>query len=456
MSDSLVLFLERAAPGSAASREWEKAAMSAEGRIPPPIRVAGSSRSWTIEQQGTLFRDGIFAVTTDIARNRERLMNVGATRLSEFEGIPLPDVLRTLSTRTAAHLALDELMLISTRRPQASEGEIRRCRRRLDHPLLQYGTGRGAQRDVVEPWERWLGEYEDLLLRIERAWTADVLPVVTELTPGNALSPLLNPLRLVQTTRDRKDLIHEYRARLASLSRGCQRVSAEIGVVGTLMSLALVPATEALGALFLAPVIAAGSIYYLGHSIVRRFSGGLAPVALSRPRIGTGGTGEPGIDAVLARMKVAPVSILAGPRLAAVDLGCALALQLETMHASRRDDRLSAVSVTSTDTPGEQIRVVFGGPLVRTPLLINTEEACRLTDEGGEGWHFQAEGDRIAEAADEEHLGTVSVALARDDVLFVAGIRDAGTVAALNWLRQVDEPRVQDIPWVMIDARCRS
>jgi hypothetical protein len=455
MTESLGVFLQRAAPDFVSSRGWEEAALCAEGRIPPLIRVAGACRSWTIEQQGTLYRDGVFAVTTDIPRNAERLMRTGAVRLIEFAGVALNDVLRRLSARTAAQLALDELMHTLAGRPRATESEIRRCRERLGHPLLQYVTGRGAQRDVVEPWERWLGAHEDRLLRIERSWTLDVLPVVEDLVPGDPLAPILNPLRLLQISRDTREIIHEYRTRLASLSRECQRVSAEIGVVGTLFSLALVPITDTLGPFFLAPVIAAGALYYLGHPIARRLSSAPAPVALPQPTAASTGTGLPGIDAVLAQMTAAPVRILAGPRLAAADLGCALTLQLETVHASQRDDRLSAVSVTPADEPGDHVRVIIGGPLVRAPLSITVEEACRLTDEGGSGWHFHADGDRIAEAEDEEQLGSVSVAIGREDVLFVVGTRDAGTVAALRWLRYARETHVLDVPWVLVDARCR-
>ena len=455
MTQVLGVYLERAAPDSSASRQWEKAALSAEGRIPPLIRVAGACRSWTIEQQGTLYRDGVFAVTTDISGHGQRLMRNGAVRLIEIADVPLEEVLRRLSTRTAAQLALDDLMHTLAERPHATESEIRRCQERLSHPLLQYATGRGAQRDVVEPWQRWLGAHEDRLLRIERAWTLDVLPVIDQLAPNDPLASILNPLRLLQITRDTREIIHEYRTRLASLSRECQRVSAEIGVVGTLFSLALVPVTNTLGPFFLAPVLAAGTLYYLGHPIARRFSRAPAPVALPQPLGAATGTGLPGIDTVLAKMTTTPVQILAGPRLAAADLGCALTLQLETMHASQRDDRLSTVSVTPTDTPGDHVRVVIGGPLVRATPTITAEEACRLTDEGGSGWHFCADGDRIAEAANEEQLGSISVATTHDDVLFVVGTRDAGTVAALRWLRYARQTHIPDVPWVLIDARCR-
>jgi len=455
MTQSLGVYLQRDAPDAESTRGWEEAAVAAEGRIPPPIRVAGASRSWTIEQQGTLYRDGIFAVTTDDAGNGERLVRNGAARLTELTGLPLDAVLRRLSVRTAAHLALDELMTTLADRPRATESEITRCRKRLGHPLLQYVTGRGAQRDVVEPWERWMGAHEDHLLRLERAWESTVLPVVDELVPGDPLCPLLEPLRSLQITRDTRDIIHEYRTRLASLSRECQRVSTEIGVVGTLFSLALVPVTDTLGPFFLAPVVVAGTLYYMGHSVARRFPRASRPVALKRLRIGPAGTGAPGIEAVLARTRTAPVRILAGPRMAAADLGCALALQLETMHASQRDDRLFAVSVTCDDAPGDLVRIVIGGPLVRSPPSITAQEACRLTDEGGCGWHFRATDDRIAEAENEEQLGSVSTAVARDDVLFVVGTRDAGTVAALRWLRHVRATRVPDVPWVLLDARLR-
>ena len=427
--------------------------MRAEGRRPPLVRVAGSCRSWVIEQQGTLYRDGVFAVTTDQARNAQRLLRDGAVRLTELEDVPLDAVLRRLSARTAAQLALDSLMSTLAFRPHATESEIRRCHDRLRNPALQYLTGRGAQRDVVEPWERWLGAHEDHLVRLERAWQTDVLPVVDETSPTDPLAALLQPLRLLQISRETREIIHEYRTRLAALSRECQRVSAEIGVVGTLFSLALVPVTDTLGLFFLAPVLLAGTLYYSGYGIARRFSRAPPAVALPRPVTAVARDGHTGIAAVLARMTVAPVRILAGPRLSAADLGCALALQLETMHASERDDRLEAIAVESADAPGGHVRVVIGGPIVRARLSFTEQEACRLTDEGGVGWHFCAGGERLASAEDEEQLGSISVSAVRDDVLFVVGTRDAGTVAALRWLRYARATSGPDVPWVLVDAR---
>jgi hypothetical protein len=453
MADPLGVFLQCAAPDSLATRGWEEAALHAEGRIPPPVRVAGACRSWTIEQHGTLYRDGVFAVTTASARNCVRLARDGAVHLTDLVGVSLETALRRLSARTASHLALDALMTTLAQRPHATESDIRRCRRRLNNFVLQYLTGRGAQRDVVEPWERWVGAHEDHLIRLESAWIADVLPLVEDLAEDDPLAPILKPLGLLHLRRETREIIHEYRTRLASLSRECQRVAAEIGVVGTLFSLALVPATDTLGAFFLAPVLIAGTLYYLGHSIAQRCSRRPPSAALPRPLTPADDPETPGICAVLDRMTIAPVRILAGSRLAAADLGCALALQLETMHASRRDDRLSAITVTSTDAPGDHVRVVIGGPLVRARLSLAVQESCRLSDEGGIGWHFHSATSCLAAAEDEEQLGSISTALARDDVLFLVGTRDAGTVAALRWLRHIRRAREPDVDWLLVDAR---
>jgi hypothetical protein len=185
-----------------------------------------------------------------------------------------PQPLATISTTTAELLEafeyysgaielLDNLMAFALSRPGATAREIAACERWLHGTFTQYLTGRGALRNVVLPWRAWLERYEYLLRSLEGE-----LEQLNSF-PDGPLLELSRGLELLNTNRDRKSIIHEYRTRLGDLTDACNRVSAEIGVIGTFGSLALVPFESTLGLLFLLPIIAAGTAYFGGHSLAR-------------------------------------------------------------------------------------------------------------------------------------------------------------------------------------------
>ncbi len=95
--------------------------------------------------------------------------------------------------------------------------------------------------------------------------------------------------------------------------------------------------------------------------------------------------------------------------------------------------------------------VVVGGPLVRAPVAKNVGPGmCELSDAGGKGWHYRAGSTEVAWAAHEERLGCLSVASERDDVLFVSGTRDLGTIAAVDWLTARLDGTLPNAPWVLV------
>lgn len=126
---------------------------------------------------------------------------------------------------------------------------------------------------MVGPWEAWTATYADQLASLRNAWDTEVRTRLAALPARHPLEALIAPLALVHVERDTTDILREYRTRLNTLSRECTRVSTEIGVVGTLGSLALAPTTNALGVLFLLPVVVAGALYYGGHAAMNRMAG---------------------------------------------------------------------------------------------------------------------------------------------------------------------------------------
>ncbi|MGH4013970.1 MAG: hypothetical protein ACRDSL_08605, partial [Pseudonocardiaceae bacterium] len=263
--------------------------------------------------------------------------------------------------------------------------------------------------------------------------------------------------------------------------RECTRVSTEIGVVGTLGSLALTPATDVLGGLFLVPVAAAAALYYGGHAAMNRVArdrrhsicadgaviGDWAPKA-SRPH---------SLRSLGARLLTDPVQILVGTRMSAADVGTALSLQLALLHARKKARTPLSIPLVppprgdwnarpSISAPGADVvvalepelgvsgtTVIFGGPLVQAAGARNLgPSVCGLSDAGGKGWHFRAGENEVAWASREERLGCLSAAPERDDVLFVSGTRDLGTLTAVDWLTARLDGALPDAPWVLVAA----
>ncbi len=450
------VYLLRTAPENSQSRAFEEevAAGVLAGscqRLAPMTRIAGHARSWLVEADGELCRDGVFAVATTATAQRSLAGNDRARLLAELRD-PLDLTLKRLSVLTAAILALQEISSHATRRPLSTQADIERCERWIAHPILQYLTGRGAQRSVVSPWERFMSDYSEQLQRLQRAWEQEVKPCVEGIPPKHPLRPLFDPLALVSVERDWQEILTEYRWRLATLSRECGRVAGEIGVVGVLASLALVPVAGALGALFLIPVLLAGLAYYGGYGAAR-VSSPASRKTRSQPQQHASVAGAPPLSTVVSRLSTGPVRVLAGPRMAAADVASAVALWLALLERSHNGDPLAQVVLSDHDTPSEGSRVVIGGPLVRVPLHGSREAAratCELTDEGGAGWHFRAAGEMVASARDNESVGCLATAVGRDDLLFLCGTRDTGTVIATERLTSWLNDGAPEWSWTLV------
>ncbi len=329
---------------------------------------------------------------------------------------------------------LDRLMTLAMSRPGTSARDIAACERWLHGRFTQYLTGRGALRNVVLPWRTWLERYEYLLRNIEGELDEMELP-----SKGPILE-LSHSLNVLTTRRDRKSIVREYRTRLEDLTDACNRVAAEIGVIGTFGSLALVPFESTLGFLFLAPVVVAGIAYYGGHSLARksqwkakRRAVRVGP-ARGRPAVADAQPERRGLREVLSRLVTQPVHVVASSRLSAADIACALEIRHQLVERTTCDDPLDAVTLgVDADTAG--MRVVIGGPLVRTTPEPFVVPECDLTDSRGNGWEIVAGDQRIVHCDDDETVGCCAVG-SDGRTLFVFGVRDAGTVIATRWLEK--------------------
>lgn len=419
-------------------------------RRPPTVRIAGHCSWWLSTRDGEFHRDALFAVTTGTA-GEKKLADMGLRPkfVAEVVGEPLDQVLDLLSTVTGAALALVTVGKSAASRPPHARRDIATCREWLDRPFRQYLTGRGAQRGVVGPWTRFIEDHEALLARVERSWNEEVLPREASLPDNHPLQQLLAPLSLAVVERDRVDILKEYGDRLSSLNRECNRVANEIGIVGVLVSLALMPIANVLGWLILVVVLLIGVLYYGGYGMAKALGN------LRLPQSSTGllpfrSAASPSLIDVIKDLPSRPVRILAGRRMALADIGACFWLWFNLMQRSRADAVLEAVELTAADADDGRTRIVVGGPLVRAPCIgqaSSAHAACDLTDAAGLGWRFQAGNETVVKASENEQVGCVSLAVDRDDVLFVVGIRDVGTLAAVEWLtRQVDSSSGRHVP----------
>jgi hypothetical protein len=359
-------------------------------------------------------------------------------------------ILEALEYYAGAVELLDNLRTFVLSRPGATAREIAACERWLHGTFTQYLTGRGALRNVVLPWRTWLERYEYLLRSLEGE-----LEQLSPL-PDGPLLELSRGLELLNTNRDRKTIIHEYRTRLGDLTDACNRVSAEIGVIGTFGSLALVPFESSLGVLFLAPVIAAGTAYYGGHSLARavmmRTRWRRATINPKRkPQITTTAqTHRHSLDETLNNLTKVPVEVVTSPRLSAADISCALEMRLQLLERTECANPLTAVTI-STSGSGGVMRIVVGGPLVRANIEPFVAPECDLTDSLGNGWEIVANDRRVCHCDDDETVGCC-VAGIDGRTMFVFGVRDSGTVVATQWLAHaLDDPdTVRGASWILL------
>lgn len=351
---------------------------------------------------------------------------------------------------TGAIEMLDNLMSFALSRPGATAREITACEQWLHGSFTQYLTGRGALRNVVLPWRTWLERYEYLLRSLEGE-----LEQLGSFSAGRLIE-LFRGLELLNTGRDRSSIIHEYRMRLGDLTDACNRVSAEIGVIGTFGSLALVPFESTLGLLFLIPVVVTGTAYYGGYklarAVLRRTRWRRSRIAPSLRKIldSAGHESRNNLSSMLRALTDGPVEIVVSPRLSAADIACALAIRLHLLEHTTCPNPLTAITL-GTSGSNSVMRIVIGGPLVRASLQPFIAPRCDLTDSLGDGWVIAANGTRIIHCDDDETVGCCAVG-ADGRTLFVFGVRDSGTVVATRWLAHAldDTTAAGTANWILL------
>ena len=137
---------------------------------------------------------------------------------------------------------------------------------------------------------------------------------------------------------------------------------------------------------------------------------------------------------MLRRLVHEPVQVITSPRLSAADVACGLEIRQLLLERTTCPDPLAAITY-GTKSSGNGIRIVIGGPLVRTTLEPYVSAECDLTDARGYGWEIMAGGERAVHCDDDETVGCWVVG-SDARTLFVFGVRDAGTVIATRWLAQ--------------------
>lgn len=435
--------------------------------IQPSRRFSGRGRPWyVLQNNGVKFRlNGVIAVvegTTaeklkapsseiwlDLCQQLPVVTDVTPQVLLDM-GSMAAEIWEVLDYYSGAVEMLDNLMSFALSRPGATAREITACEKWLHGTFTQYLTGRGALRNVVLPWRTWLERYEYLLRSLEGELEQ------LDSFSADKLIELFRGLELLNTQRDRNSIIHEYRTRLGDLTDACNRVSAEIGVIGTFGSLALVPFESTLGLLFLIPVIVAGTAYYGGYNlaraVLRRTRWHRSRIAPSHQKVigSAEGMSRSDLSSTLRALTDGPVEIAVSPRLSAADIACALEIRLQLLERTSCPNPLTAITLGTSGSSGV-MRIVIGGPLVRASPKPFIAPACDLTDSLGDGWVIAANGTRIIHCDDDETVGCC-VAGADGRTLFVFGVRDSGTVVATRWLTHAldDTAAAGTASWILL------
>lgn len=426
-----------------------------------PVRVAGMGSWWLVMAAGDLYVDALFAVATS-SRGVRCLEDFDVDERLLFEGdLALDEVLDVLSTVTSAVLALQAVASSMISRPRHSETDIAVCNEWLQHSYLQYLTGRGAQRHLLAPWLKFLEQHSSLVRRIHRSWETVVRPRADSLSASHPLYPLLHPLSNLSVERELTEILPEYRDRLSTMSQECGRISAEIGVLGGVASLSVVPVSDANTGLYLVPLALAGGAYFFGYRVASVVQGWSAR-RRARRSAAVSGSEVGDLAATIECALFGKVRILAGPELSSTDFASAVSIWLALLRFTRQRFPLQDVKLTAIDEMDVCVVVVIGGPLVRVPFADaagrNRVPVVDLTDSGGAGWRFCRGSRVLASVRSNEHLGVLSAAQGRTDTLFVMGARDVGTLAAATTLIESFAsgyrfPGEQDGDWVMVDAQ---
>lgn len=457
------------APGVAGQDRYEKVAAALArsldgawtlGSRPAHRPRSGASRRWLrLSSQGaTLWFDGHVLVANgdvsggvaEVVHGTPWLSTVPVRPLGRIGG-PFEDALDALSVWTTAMVLLDRLAETVTGRPDATMAEVDRCAEWLASPIRQHLMGRGVRERVLAPWRAYVSGVRQQLLAIGEYWSTTV-PEARSSAPA-PVDGLLDPLTRLNTSRDEALILAEYEDRLERLERETGRAAAEVGMLGTFATLALVPFEATLGPAYLVPVVLAGAIYYGGYALSRLGR------ARERRMADVGSDAPHDIDAVVRRLLRRPAAVLVGDRIGAAEFAAAAQLWLRLLQHHELDP--GAESVTFGTDPaalGDRAGVVLGGPLVQPRHRLELRAACDLVGSGTySDWRFEAEGERLIGAAGDETAAVVSTALDREDVLLAVGFRDTGAVGAARWLgRSLSEPdELPAAPWTLLrrDAR---
>ena len=416
---------------------------------------SGASRRWLgLERgDGTLWFDGHIllaegAVDDGVAvavRAAPWLSSTPPRALGPVAG-PTGEALDAFSVWTTAMVLLDRLADAVTTRPEATMAEVDRCAEWLRSPVRQHLMGRGVREQVLEPWRAYVTKVRRALLAVGEYRDGPVADALAG-APAPADS-LLRPLTLLTTSRDEALILAEYEDRLERLEQETGRAAAEVGAVGTLATLALVPFEATLGLAFLLPVVLAGAAYYGGYALSR--IGASKPEPPERVRSRTGGV----VRAAARRILEAPAAVLVAPRIGAAEFAGAAHLWLRLLQLHRHDPATGSVAFgTDPALLHDRGGVALGGPLVQPREPLPARPACDLVGSRTYGdWRFQVDGRRLLGDDADETAALVTTAADRDDVLLAVGFRDTGAVLTARWLGRglADPGRLPDGPWTLL------
>lgn len=407
-----------------------------------PARDArsGLSRRWLgLEREGMrLWFDGQVALggpdVAAAAAEVSRLFDgIAATMPRPVAWVDAPEreTLDTLSRWTTAMLLLDSLARAVEQRPEPTMMEVERCARWLRSPVRQHLMGRGVREHVLEPWRAYTADLRRRLVGVGEYWV-NALEIGEHIPAG--LRPLLDPLAALNTARDEALILAEYGERLDRLERESVRASAEVGVFGTLATLALVPFEAALGPAYLTPIGMAALTYYGGYTVSRLGRERPSPPRATRPV-----PAAADIASTVDTLRREPAAVVVGARPGAAEFAASAQLWLTLLqHHRHTPDADSVRFTTDPRSLDNRAGVVFGGPLVQPRDQLRVRPTCDLVGSRTYGdWRFETvKGERLLTHTEDETAAVIAAAIDRPDLLTVTGFRDTGAVLATRWLQR--------------------
>ncbi len=430
-------------------------------RISPAPALAGYSDYWWLDDRGDP-RNSVFVLTTQRPRDRWSVpvadVEPGSNSTGQdVLGAVAPQLIQIAGLASCAYLALTTYLLGAHSRPRSNESEISRCAVYLSNPVLRYFTGRGAQDEVLDAWLHFLSRREYALRRLESEWISVLIPAIQQfegqvltlstntdiqLGVSQFVAEALSPLCLLDSSRELGQVIPELRHRLISLQQQCERASRELGVMGTLASLALVPVSDLLGWWFLVPIAITTLLYLFGYRIASKFDSLLRPHDKEVKQ--TRSSCQPELVGFLTSFFLTDDKRLQSTNLVVGRL-CSPAELAAVIDLSRCMHRQFASHVfVNRDSryPLPDRCLIVGGPLVRESSGSAKQPAVDITRLEGDWWVANMGSSRpapIARAALNERMGFVAQALplgqSLGDTLFLMGTREIGTITVIESIR---------------------